>query len=551
MKNTSPDDTFISCIQFFTCKCYNFFMQKFRKLPIGIQSFENLRKNDYLYVDKTEFIYQLVETGKVYFLSRPRRFGKSLFLSTLKAFFEGKKDLFEGLKIAELEKDNPDAWKKYPVLYFDFNGMDYSKPESLEKKLDANLSSYEEIYGKNESDGDNVTLRFASLIKNAHDKTGLGVVVLVDEYDKSLLESDNDIQEANRNLFKGFFGNLKSSDEYLEFVFITGVTRFSKVSIFSDLNHLNDISLTEDFSTICGITEEEMLKTFDPEIENLAKKNNFSKDECIKNLEKMYDGYHFHENAKGVYNPFSLINAFYSKEIKSYWFSTGTPTFLIQKLKESSRNYMDFTNGVEATEQDLRDYRNDNPNPIPLFYQTGYLTIKSYDKDFHIYTLKYPNDEVKFAFIESLVPLVLTIQSDNGLDIVSFARDIKKGDAESIMKRFESVFAMLPYPAAKGEKATKIAEQNFQNVFYLVFTLLGQWSEVEVHNNVGRADCVLVNGNNVFIFEFKVDSSADEALAQIEDNGYAKPYEASGKKITKIGANFSTKKRNLTEWKIL
>lgn len=525
-------------------------MQKFRKLPIGIQSFENLRKNGYLYVDKTEFIYQLVETGKVYFLSRPRRFGKSLLLSTMKAFFEGKKDLFEGLKIIELEADNPDAWKKYPVLYFDFNGKDYSQPNSLNKVLDDELKIYEDIYGRTTDETD-VDIRFKHLIKNAHDKTGLGVVVLVDEYDKSLLESDNKIQEANRNLFKGFFGNLKSSDEYLKFVFITGVTRFSKVSIFSDLNHLNDISLTEDFSIICGITEEEMLKTFEPEIENLAQKNNFSKDECIKNLEKMYDGYHFHENSKGVYNPFSLINAFYSKEIKSYWFETATPTFLIQKLKESSRNYMDFTNGVEATEQDLKDYRNDNPNPIPLFYQTGYLTIKGFNSKYRIYTLKYPNDEVKYDFLKSLLPSIFKISKDSGLDIVSFSMDIEKSDTESMMKRFSSLFASLPYPTAKGEKATKIAEQNFQNVFYLVFTLLGQWSEVEVHNNVGRADCVLVNGNDVFIFEFKVDSSAEDALAQIEQNGYAKVYETSGKKITKIGANFSTKTRNLTEWKIL
>lgn len=524
-------------------------MQKFQKLPIGIQSFEDLRKNNYLYVDKTEFVFRLVETGKVYFLSRPRRFGKSLFLSTLKAFFEGKKELFAKLKIVELEKDNPNAWKKYPVLYFDFNGKDYSQQNSLNKVLDDELKFYENIYGRT-TDKNDVDIRFKHLIKNAHDKTGLGVVVLVDEYDKSLLESDDKIQESNRNLFKGFFGNLKSSDEYLKFVFITGVTRFSKVSIFSDLNQLEDISTTRDYATICGITEEEMHKTFETNIESMAKTLEISKDECVQKLEKMYDGYHFFPESKGVYNPFSLINALKNQNFESYWFSTGTPTFLIQKLKESNRNYMDFTNGVEATEQDLRDYRNDNPNPIPLFYQTGYLTIKSYDKDFHIYTLKYPNDEVKFSFIESLAPLILTIQNNNGLDIVSFARDIKKGDAEKMMNRFKSLFASLPYPTAKKAVAERIAEQNFQNVFYIVFTLLGQWSQVEVHNNIGRADCVLVNGDNVFIFEFKVDSSRDEALKQIEENGYAKPYESSSKNITKIGANFSTKKRNLTEWKI-
>lgn len=533
----------------YTVLCYTFLMQKFSKLPIGIQSFEDLRKNNYLYVDKTEFVFRLVETGKVYFLSRPRRFGKSLFLSTLKAFFEGKKDLFDGLKIIELEKDNPNAWKKYPVLYFDFNGKDYSQQNSLNKVLDDELKIYEDIYGRT-TDKDDVDIRFKHLIKNAHDKTGLGVVVLVDEYDKSLLESDDKIQEANRNLFKGFFGNLKSSDEYLKFAFITGVTKFSKVSIFSDLNQLNDISMTRNFSSICGITEDEMLSNFETEIEEMAKTLEISKDECVQKLEKMYDGYHFFPESKGVYNPFSLINALDKQNFDSYWFSTGTPIFLIKKLKESRQNYMDFSNGIEANEQDLKDYRNDNPNPIPLFYQTGYLTIKDYDKEFFVYTLKYPNDEVKFGFLKSLLPSLLPVENENGLDIVSFARDIKKGDAESIMKRFESVFATLPYPTADGEKSVKITEQNFQNVFYLVFTLLGQWSQVEVHNNIGRADCVLINGDNVFIFEFKVDKSADDALSQIEENHYPDGFESSGKKITKIGANFSSKKRNLTEWKI-
>lgn len=528
-------------------------MQKFRKLPIGIQSFEDLRRNNYLYVDKTEFVFRLAETGKVYFLTRPRRFGKSLFLSTLKAFFEGKKDLFEGLKIVELESDNPDAWKKYPVIYINFAQDNFSEKNSLEECLDGQLSFYEEEYEITEK-AKRFAGRFIDIVQTARKKTGMQAVVLIDEYDKPLLDSQNDdeLVEHNRNVLKGLYVTLKALDEDLKFVFLTGVTKFSKVSIFSDLNQLNDISLSRNYSEICGITEDELLSSFEPEIKEMAKTLNLTKEECLANLKEMYDGYHFHEDGKGVYNPFSLVNAFYAKELKAYWFSTGTPTFLIKKLKESRRNYMDFTNGIEANEQDLRDYRNDNPNPIPLFYQTGYLTIKGYNQRRKSYLLKYPNEEVKIGFLESLMSSTIPeSESETGLDITSFDDDIEKSDAESMMERFKSLFASLPYPAAEKENARKIAEQNFQNVFYLVFTLLGQWSQAEVHNYKGRADCVLVNGETVFIFEFKVDSSAEDALKQIEENKYAEPYEKSGKKIFKIGANFSTEERNLTEWKIV
>ncbi len=294
-----------------------------------------------------------------------------------------------------------------------------------------------------------------------------------------------------------------------------------------------------------------MLLNLEPEVTSFAEKNSLTKEECVKQLEKMYDCYHFHHNGAGVYNPFSLLNALYSKDFSFYWFATGTPTFLIKKLQESTMNYMDFTNGAEATAQELQDYRNDNPNPIPLFYQTGYLTIKGYDKEFGVYLLKYPNDEVKYAFINSLAPSVLNIERSNGLDVVSFARDIKKGNIESVMNRFKSLFASLPYTTAKKGKEDSVVEQNFQNVFYLVFTLLGQWSKVEETSSFGRADCVLENGSNVFIFEFKRDKTADEALKQIEEAKYAEPYKASGRRIVKIGASFSTKERNLVEWKIV
>ena len=527
-------------------------MQKIRKLPIGIQSFEKLREGGYIYIDKTEFIYSLVHTGQIYFLSRPRRFGKSLFLSTLKAYFEGKKELFSGLKIEQLEKDNSDAWKAYPVIYLNFAQDNFSSKGTLADCINLQLKKYEEIYDITEIEN-RFAGRFINIVQTARKKTGLPAVVLIDEYDKPLLDaqSNEELVNENRETLRGLYVTLKALDEDLKFVFLTGVTKFSKVSIFSDLNQLNDISITSRYATACGITEKEMLENLSPEIDEFAEKNGLSKEKCVNQFEQMYDGYHFHHEANGVYNPFSLLNALYSKEFALYWFSTGTPTFLIKKLQESTMNYMDLSNGVEATAQELQDYRSDNPNPVPLFYQTGYLTIKGYDREFGVYLLKYPNNEVKYAFINSLAPAVLKNNCSTGLDVVSFARDIKKGDIESVMDRFKALFSTLPYTTARKEKQDTVIEQNFQNVFYLVFTLLGQWSAVEETSSFGRADCVLQNGNNVFIFEFKRDKSADEALRQIEESKYAEPYKASGKRIVKIGASFSTKERNLVEWKFV
>ena len=527
-------------------------MQNIRKLPIGIQSFEDLRKNNYIYIDKTEFVYNLVHSGKVYFLSRPRRFGKSLFLSTLKAYFEGKKELFNGLKIEQLEKDNPDAWKAYPVIYLNFAQDNFSSKGTLEDCINLQLKKYEEEYGITEIES-RFAGRFINIVQTARKKTGLQAAVLIDEYDKPLLDaqSNESLVNDNREILRGLYVTLKALDEDLKFVFLTGVTKFSKVSIFSDLNQLEDISLSSQYATACGITEKEMLENLGQEVEGFAAQNNLSKEDCIAQLEKMYDGYHFYENSEGVYNPFSLLNALKKQDFSLYWFATGTPTFLIKKLQESTMNYMDLSNGVEATAQELQDYRSDNPNPVPLFYQTGYLTIKGYDREFGVYLLKYPNNEVKYAFINSLAPAILNNNRSTGLDVVSFARDIKKGDIESVMARFKSLFATLPYTTARKEKQDSVIEQNFQNVFYLVFTLLGQWSTVEETSSFGRADCVLLNGNNVFIFEFKRDKGADEALNQIEEAKYAGPYKSSGKRIIKIGASFSTKERNLVEWKIV
>ena len=519
-----------------------------RKLPIGIQDFESIRKDGYLYVDKTEYIYELVHGGKPYFLSRPRRFGKSLLLSTLKAYFEGKKELFEGLKIIELEAENEDAWQEYPVFYIDFNKKNFKEDSALETVLDEHLRSWEAVYGDERSDK-SLEERFRYCIERAVEITGKNAVVLVDEYDKPLLEgADQAMVEHNKAVFKGFFSTLKSYDRYLKFVFLTGVTKFSKVSIFSDLNQLNDISLDYKYSGICGITETELKSDFDSEIEALAINNQISKEECLSELKKMYDGYHFHQNGEGIYNPFSLLNAFDKREFGMYWFATGTPTFLIDKLKESGFDAKQITEGeLYANANVLTDYRYDNPNPVPLFYQTGYLTIKGYDKKYMSYQLDYPNDEVRYGFLNSLAPMYLQDEdSPNPLDIRSFGMDIEKGRTDSLRDRFTELFARLPYPNDE-----KIVEQNFQNVVYIVFMLLGQYTAAEVHNAKGRADCTVETDDYVYVFEFKRDSTAEEAMQQIEDMGYAKAYAADSRTLIKIGANFDSKERNLDGWKVV
>lgn len=519
-----------------------------RKLPIGVQSFEDLRKNGYLYVDKTEYIYKLVNSGKPYFLSRPRRFGKSLFLSTLRAYFEGKKKLFAGLAIEELTKDDEDAWQAYPVFYIDFNRKNFKADSALEQVLEAHLSDWEKVYGDNYSTRP-LEERFQHLIVAAHEQTGKNVVILVDEYDKPLLEgADSEMIEHNKNVFKGFFSTLKSFDQYIKFVFITGVTKFSKVSIFSDLNQLKDISLLPDYSSICGITEEEMTSAFMPEIEAFAASMNTTVSDCVSKLAEMYDGYHFSYNSEGVYNPFSLLNSLQDRSFGMYWFSTGTPTFLVDRLRESGFDAKNFTSDeYYEDESSLTDYRIDNENPVPLFYQTGYLTIKDYDSEFRSYALGYPNEEVKYGFLKSLAPYYLCASNNsNPLDVRNFVIDIRKGNTDSLRERFTALFARLPYPTDES-----IVEQNFQNVIYIVFMLLGQFVMTEIHSSKGRADCIVETDDYVYIFEFKRDKSAAEALRQIEDSGYAKPYASDKRKLIKIGANFNSRERTIDGWEAL
>ncbi len=372
-----------------------------RKLPIGIQTFSDIRTQGYLYVDKTALVWQIANIGKPYFLSRPRRFGKSLLLSTFKAYFEGKKELFEGLAIEKLE----DKWEKHPVLHLDLNAEKYDTIESLNAILSNQLTQWEAIYGKGE-DETTLSTRFRGIIQRAYEQTGKGVVVLIDEYDKPLLQAihNKELMEAYRNLLKAFYGVLKSKDSCLRFAFLTGVTKFSQVSVFSDLNQLNDISMSKTYATICGITKQELLDYFTPELEALAEENDLSFEEAVEMMTRQYDGYHFHQKGEGMYNPFSVLNAFDKMEFGNYWFQTGTPTFLVKLLQKADYDLRTLIDGVEASAITFSEYRVEEDNPIPLIYQSGYLTIKDFDKRFKIYTLGFPNDEVRYSFLNFLVP---------------------------------------------------------------------------------------------------------------------------------------------------
>jgi len=517
-----------------------------RKLPIGIQGFEKLRTENFLYVDKTDHIYRLVHNNVPYFLSRPRRFGKSLLLSTMKAYWEGKRDLFAGLQIEKLEQDDPDAWKAYPVFYFDFNGENYRQDGAIERILSSHLKRWERQYDCVD-DESSLSERFQNLLARAYERTSLRCVVLIDEYDKPLMDAieNSELQEHNRDVFKGFFSVLKSCDEFIQFIFITGVTKFHKVSIFSDLNQLNDISLSEDSASLCGITEDELRQCFSPEVSAMARRQNQSEADCLAQLKNQYDGYHFHPDGKGVYNPYSLLKAFYEKSFGSYWFETGSPTFLVRKLRESRfdvRRFSDRT--IYAGDSVLKDYTGDMLDPIPLLYQAGYLTIADYDRTRNRYTLCFPNDEVKYGFLESLIPsYVPYATAGNGLDIFSLDEYVENGQLDNIRELLTALFASIPYTNEKSP-----FEHYFQSVIYIVFTLLGKFAVCELHTFTGRIDCKVETKDYIYLFEFKRDDTAEAALSQINSKDYALPYIADSRTILKIGVSFDSETRSLVGW---
>ena len=508
--------------------------------PIGIQNFEKIRKDGYFYIDKTAWVYQLAKTGSYYFLSRPRRFGKSLLISTLEAYFQGKKELFKGLAIEKLEKD----WIQYPIFHLDLNIGKYDTPDSLDKILNDHLEQWESQYGTRPSEV-TFSLRFAGIIKRACQQTGQRAVILVDEYDKPLLQAITrpKLFEDYRQTLKAFYGVLKSADAYLRFVFLTGVTKFSQVSVFSDLNQLNDISLDYSYATLCGITREELKSTFEPEIEVFGHKNHQTPEEVVTAMERNYDGYHFHPDGAGVFNPFSVLNAFSKLELGSYWFQTGTPTFLVELLQKSEYDLRTLLNGIEAPASSFAEYRMDANNPVPLIYQSGYLTIKDYDRRFNNYLLDFPNDEVRYGFINFLVPFYTPMKNnDQGFYIGKFIDELEKGDYESFLTRLEAFFADIPY------ELNDQTERHYQVIFYLVFKLMGQFTEAEVRSTRGRADAMVKTPKYVYVFEFKLNGTAEEAMKQIDEKGYLIPYQKDHREIIKIGVEFSAETRNINRW---
>ena len=507
--------------------------------PVGIQSFEEIINGNFAYVDKTNIIHKLINSGKYYFLSRPRRFGKSLLISTLEAYFLGKKELFKGLSMEKLEKE----WTIYPVLHLDLNSQIYNSQSSLTDIIEEHLTKWEELYGSSASEI-GITRRFNGIIERAYRKTGKKVVILIDEYDKPMLQAigEYELLTYYRNTLKGFYGTLKSCDQYIKFAILTGVTRFSKISIFSDLNNLMDISTDERFANICGITEKELYENFKEEISQLADKYKTTDEDIRKKLKEWYDGYHFVENSDDLYNPFSLLNTFAKTKFGSYWFASGTPTFLIELLK-SSRYELNSLNETYASAESLGNLDSMYVNPIPILYQSGYLTIKEYISEFDIYLLGFPNKEVEEGFTKFLLPYYASLKNGNSaFEISNLINEIRNGEIDSFMLRLQSFFADTPYELISD------LELHYQNVMFIVFRLIGFYTKVEYHTSNGRIDMIVITDNYIYVMEFKFDGSAEEAIKQINRKKYALPFRNEKKKIYKIGVNCSRNIKNIEKW---
>ena len=509
------------------------------KYPIGIQQFEKLRREGWVYVDKTAQIHSLVNRGMYYFLSRPRRFGKSLLISTLEAYFKGQKELFQGLAMEHLETE----WVEHPVLHLDLNAKPFTKLQDLYDLLNDQITVYEHQYGSVAVDV-SPEGRLRQLIRAAKEKTGRNVVVLVDEYDKPLLQAigNEQLQDEFRSVLKAFYGVLKSADADIRFALLTGVSKFSKVSVFSDLNNLMDISMSPHYYDICGISESELHDTFDNEVGELASANGQTKDEAYETLRQRYDGYHFSPDTPGMYNPFSVLWTLSEQQYGSYWFSTGTPTYLVQLMKEFDLNPKELS-GYEASASELDSVQIKVDNPIAVFYQSGYLTIKGYDKRFKTYTLDYPNDEVKEGFVNFLLPYYTYSRQVNNASIIGqFVQSLERGNAQRFMELLQAFMAGIPYELVRD------LEVHYQNVIYIITKLMGLYVQAEYRTSRGRIDLLVGTDKYVYIIELKHDGTAEEALAQINSKDYDLPFAIDAREVVKIGANITSETRNLERW---
>lgn len=511
--------------------------------PIGIQNFEKIRTEDFLYVDKTAEIYKLAKEGRYYFLSRPRRFGKSLLVSTMEAYFSGRKELFSGLAIEKLEAE----WKQHPVLHLDLSGVSYTDESVLERVLSDKLSKWETLYGAVNT-SDILGLRFKEVIEAAYNKTGNQVAILIDEYDKPIIDNlgNEPMLSHLRSTLQGFYSVMKSMDARIRFGFLTGVTKIGKMSVFSGLNNLNDISMIPDYVDICGVSETELHEYFDESISELSSANEMSKEECYVKLKSMYDGYHFCEDSIGIYNPFSLLNTFQNKKFREYWFETGTPGFLVEVMRKTSFDVTTLENQtVDSTLMSNADAIFENP--VPYLFQSGYLTITGYNDMFRLYQLGFPNQEVKNGFLNCLLKYYVPMSPDmSGTTLIyQLWHSITEGNPKSFMQILSSLFANTSYQI-QGE-----TEKDFQYAMYIISALLGEYVQVERTTSNGRIDLIIQTKEFIYIFELKVNADADVALRQIDEKGYARPFEGDSRKLFKIGVDFSTVTRRIEDWKIV
>ena len=510
--------------------------------PVDTDQFADIRKDGKVYVDKTDMVFDLVGKYRYVFLARPRRFGKSLLCNTFKAYFQGQKELFEGLKIAELEKE----WKKYPVLHFTMSGLKNCTIPEAKSALELFIGDYEKIYGRNMAE-ETPGKRFRGLIHRACEQTGEKAVVILDEYDSAIMRLmyEPEQLEAMRTMLREFYQVLKDEGAYLRFVFITGVTKFSQLSIFSELNNLTQISMYDEYSGLCGITQEELDTVLRPCVEEYARNLEITTDEAYALLKKNYDGYHFARKRQDVYAPFSVLRAFDGRNTDHYWFESGTMTSLIEHLRHYPLKTALQYDGVKVGLDEFNISCESASTPIPLLYQTGYLTIKAYDKETESYTLGYPNKEVRNGFLNSLLARYNNQDPAGASFVIRFNAALRKGNVEEALSRMQSFLAAMPNDL---ENKT---EKHYQTIIYLIFSLLGYYIRTEEKSAIGRADAVCWTDNSIYVFEFKVDSSAETALKQIDDKGYMIPFRfEDGKRLVKVGVNISTVSRTLEDWKI-